>query len=69
MLYLQLHSREVLELLNSECKVLGIINHSVVVKDSTLANIPLIKFAPNHATTKGYIKVAKELFTICLRML
>jgi len=55
------HSREILELLNSKYKVLGVIKHSVVVKDSTLANIPLIKFNPNHATTKEYIKVAKEI--------
>ena len=55
------HSKEVLSLLNNEYSVLGTIKQSVIVKDSVLANAPLIDFEPNHDTTKEYIKVAKEI--------
>lgn len=55
------HSREVLEFLKEEYKVLGTIKQSVVVKDSILANKALIDFEPQHETTLEYIKVAKEI--------
>lgn len=55
------HSNEVLNVLNKKFNVLGIIKSSVIVKDSILANEPLITYSPNHSTTKEYIKIAREI--------
>lgn len=55
------HSNEVLKVLKNDFTVLGVIKSSVIVKDSIMANEPLITFAPNHETTKEYLKIAKEI--------
>lgn len=55
------HANEVLEALNDEFNVLGIVKISVAAKDSVLANEPLISFAKSNDITKEYIKIAEEL--------
>lgn len=58
------HSNEILEVLEKNHKVLGVVSESVKVKDSILAGISLENFDKNHKTAKEYKKISDEIIKL-----
>jgi chromosome partitioning protein len=59
-----LHSKEVLKSVQGKFKKKvfdTIINKTIKFPDSTVANLPLLEFAPNHSGAKEYTELAKEI--------
>lgn len=55
------HSKEFLEILEKKYNVIGIVNDSVVIKDSFKNNISINNYNPKHKTAKQYIQISKIL--------
>lgn len=58
------HANEILEVLNKNHNVLGVVSNSVIVKDSILASIPLIKYAPEHKVSMEYKLISDEIIKL-----